>query len=176
MPAFRPRTSRLALLGAAATVAAGATVAQALTPVAPQKITAAGVGDVKLGKRYTTLRADGLVGKLRPGCELAGPQARSATLRLPLKGSVDFTQTVPRRATIITVRGNAQARGVGIGATTAQVKAKFPKAVVDHSTDAMFAITLVKVPKSGGGRIQFAVDTTTKKVTLIGIPRIPFCE
>ena len=168
--------SRLALLTTVSAVAVAATAAQAITPVSPQKITATGVGDVKLGKRYTTLRADGLVGRIRPGCELAGPQARSATLRLPLKGSVDFTQTIPRRATIITVRGGAQARGVGIGATTSQIRAKFPRAVVDHSTDAMFGITLVKVPKGGGGRLQFAVDTRTKKVTLIGIPRIPFCE
>jgi hypothetical protein len=34
----------------------------------------------------------------------------------------------------------------------------------------------VKIPKSGGGRLQFGVDTKTKKVTLIGIPSIPFCE
>ena len=40
----------------------------------------------------------------------------------------------------------------------------------------MFAITLVKVPTGSGGRLQFAVDTTTRKVTLIGIPNIPFCE
>jgi len=32
------------------------------------------------------------------------------------------------------------------------------------------------VPRSGGGRIEFAVDVTTKKVTLMGVPRIPLCE
>jgi hypothetical protein len=175
MTASRRRILRC-LLAATAAGALGTTVAQALTPVAPQKITAAGVGDVKLGMRYTQLRDEQLVGALRPGCELAGPQARSARLRLPLKGSVDFTQTTPRRATTITVTGGALARGVGIGNTTKAIKRAYPKAVVDHSTDSMFGITLVKVPKGSGGRLQFAVDTKTRKVTSIGIPNIAFCE
>jgi hypothetical protein len=141
------------------------------------KLTPSGVGAVKLRKTFAQLRAAHLIGPLGPGCEFAGQSARSASLRAPLKGSVDFTQmTTGRRVAAITVRGGAKARGVGIGASTAKVKQAFPKAVVDHSTDATFAITLVKVPKSGGGRLQFAVDTTTHKVTLIGIPNILFCE
>jgi hypothetical protein len=154
----------------------GSGAAFALTASAPQKITPSGVGAVKLGKTYAQLRAAHLIGPIGPGCEFAGPNARSASLRAPLKGSVDFTQTTARRVATITVSGGAKARGVGVGASTAKVKQAFPKAVVDHSTDATFGITLVKVPKSGGGRLQFAVNTTTKKVTLIGIPNIPFCE
>jgi hypothetical protein len=34
----------------------------------------------------------------------------------------------------------------------------------------------VRIPPNGGGRIQFAVSTTTKRTTLIGVPRIAFCE
>jgi hypothetical protein len=151
--------------GAAAVVAApGAT------------ITPAGAGGVKLGATYTSARAAGLLGKLTAGCELAGPNTRSAALRLPLKGAVDLTRTTPRRISAIVVRGGATARGVGIGAKAAAIRAAFPKAVFDHSTDAMFGLTLVRVPRSGGGRLQFALDTTTKKVTLIGIPAISFCE
>jgi hypothetical protein len=150
--------------------------AAAIALAAPAKITPAGVGGVKLGTPYPSVRAAGLVGKLGPGCELAGPNTRSAPLRAPLKGSVDLTRTTPRRITTVVVRGGAAARGVGIGARSAAITAAFPKAVFDHSTDATFGLTLVRVPKSGGGRLQFAVDTTTKKVTLIGIPAIPFCE
>jgi hypothetical protein len=40
----------------------------------------------------------------------------------------------------------------------------------------MFGITLVRVPKNGGGKLEFALKTTTHKVVLIGIPFIPFCE
>jgi hypothetical protein len=47
---------------------------------------------------------------------------------------------------------------------------------VDRETEEVFGITLVKIPKNGGGRLQFAVDVDTKKVDLIGIPFIAFCE
>jgi hypothetical protein len=142
---------------------------------AAKRITAEGVGKVKLGKTFQQLRAAGLVGRLRPGCELA-ENTRSARLKAPLRGAVNFTQSSPRKVTDITVRGGAKARGVGIGATIAQIKAAFPKARVDHSTEDVFGITLVKIPKDGGGRIKFAVDVATHKVTLIGVPIIAFCE
>lgn len=136
-----------------------------------------GAGDVQVGEKFTSLRAAGLVGKLRPGCELGGPDTRSAKLKAPLKGFVDLTtRRKPRRVRSISLRGGATARGVGIGATIPQIKAAFPGAKVDHSTDDTFRLTLVKVPKAAGGRFSFAVDTTTKKTTVIGIPFIPFCE
>ncbi len=174
----RSITASAVALALAGTVAVlGSAGASALTGrAATAQITAAGVGAVKLGRTYTSLRAAGLVAKIGPGCELAGPQARSARLRAPLKGSVDFTQTTPRKVATIAVTGGAKARGVGTGATVAKLKLAFPRVVADHTTDATFAITLYKVPKSGGGRLQFAVDTKTKKVTLIGIPAIAFCE
>ena len=34
----------------------------------------------------------------------------------------------------------------------------------------------MKIPKDGGGRIQFAVDVDTDKTTLIAVPRLAFCE
>ena len=37
-------------------------------------------------------------------------------------------------------------------------------------------MTLYKVPKSGGGRMWFAVDDGTHKVTLIGVPNLSFCD
>jgi hypothetical protein len=40
----------------------------------------------------------------------------------------------------------------------------------------MFGVTLVRVPKNGGGKLQFAVDTKTHGVVLIGIPLIEFCD
>ena len=147
------------------------------TAAAPTKhITPSGVGKVKLGKTYRQLQHRHLIGRIRHGCELGGPNTRTARLRAPLKGSVNFTLTKPRKVTDITIRGGAKARGVGIGATIQQIKAAFPKAKVDHSTDHTFLLTLVRIPKSGGGRLMFAVDTKTHKATLIGIPIIAFCE
>src|SRR5947199_23735 len=53
---------------------------------AAAKITPAGVDGVKLGETYAQLRAGHLVGRIGKGCELAGPNARSASLRAPLQG------------------------------------------------------------------------------------------
>ena len=175
-----PRASRTLAAAAIATRAGAAAALAAAQPssnagAATPRITGDGVGGVKIGKRFTRLREQGLVGPLRPGCELA-PNTRSAKLKPPLNGTVNFTLTRPRRVDNVTVTGGAKARGVGIGATIAQIKAAFPKAKVDHSTEDVFQITLVRIPKDGGGRIKFAVDVNTRKTTSIGVPIIAFCE
>lgn len=148
---------------------------RARSTATPAKITPKGVDGVTIGRRFRALRRDGLVGRLRPGCELA-PNTRTARLRAPLKGDVDFTQSTPRKVVDITIRGGAEARGVGVGDRARKIRRAYPKAKFDHSTEDVFGITLVKVPKSGGGRLQFAVDEQTRRVTLIGVPFIAFCE
>jgi hypothetical protein len=147
----------------------------AATAAAPKKITPAGVGQVKLGKTFKQLRQKGLVGKLKKGCELA-PNTRTAKLRSPLKGSVNFTQSNPRKATDVTITGGAEARGVGIGDTLADIKAKFPKRKVDHSQEGVFGLTFVHIPNKNKVKEQFAIDVNTKKITLIGVPFIALCE
>ena len=172
-----PRLLMLFSVVTAAAAVLATAVASALTTRAiPQRITASGVGVVKLGTSYTSLRAAGRVGKIGPGCELAGPQTRSSVLRPPLQGSVDYTNKAPRRVRVIAIRGGATARGVGIGATAAKIKRVFPKATIDRTTENTFGITLYKVPKGAGGRLQFAVATTTKKVVIIGIPFVAICD
>jgi hypothetical protein len=141
-------------------------------------ITPTRVDGVHVGDTHADLRARGKVGPIGPGCELGGPNTRSARLRAPLKGSVNYTLNSPRRVTDITITGGAKARGVGIGATIAAIKAKFPRAKVDHSTDQVFQLTLVTTPRRpvSGGRIMFGVSTQTHKTTIIGVPGIGFCE
>lgn len=139
-------------------------------------ITADGVGDVEVGARASELREAGLIGKLRPGCELGGPDTRTARLKPPLEGQVNFTLTKPRRADNILVTGGATASGVGIGSRKRAIKNAFPNVKIDHDTEEVFGVTLAKVPKSDGGKFQFAIDVATKKVTRIGVPFIAFCE
>ena len=140
-------------------------------------ITPVRVDGVHLGDTHADLRARGKVGPIRPGCELA-PNTRSAKLKAPLKGSVNYTLSSPRRVDSITITGGARARGVGIGSKIPAILAKFPNAKVDHSTDQVFQLTLVKTPKrpQSGGRIMFGVSTQTKRTTIIGVPFIAFCE
>ena len=114
------------------------------------------------------------MGPLTAGCELAGPPGALARLRAPLAGSVELSDGAPRTVTAITIRAGAEARGIGVGAEAAAIRRAFPRATFDHRTDATFGITLVRIPRGGGGRLQLALDTRTGKVTQIGIPAIPF--
>lgn len=162
----------LALAILVALAAAGVALAAAAV------ITPTRVDGVHLGDTHSDLRARGKVGPIRPGCELGGPNTRSAKLKAPLRGGVNYTLSSPRKVDSITITGGAKARGVGIGATIPQIKAKFPRAKVDHSTDQVFLLTLVRTPKrpQGRGRITFGVSTQTHKTTIIGVPFIAFCE
>lgn len=180
-----PARTLIRPLGAAATLAVAGAVAAAAAAApgdtghaaaAAQKITPTRVGGVHIGDRYGALRTRGLVRRIGPGCELGGPNTRSARLRSPLKGVVNFTQTLPRKVTDITVTGGAKARGVGVGAKPRAIRRAFPKAKFDHSTDGTFGLTLAKVPRGGGGRIVFGVSTQTHRVTLIGVPFIAICD
>ena len=174
---------RLALLLVPAALVAVAAVAIASPPAAHDSgavavITPTRVDGIHIGDTHQDLRNRGKVGPISPGCELGGPNTRSARLRAPLKGSVTYTLSSPRRVTDIAVTKGARARGVGIGATIPAIKAKFPNAIIDHSTDQVFQLTLVTTPKrpKSGGRIMFGVSTKTHKTTIIGVPGIGFCE
>jgi len=168
------RRTLIAVIVAALTITAPAS-AMPMARIAAKKITRNGVGQVKLGMTFQELREKRLVGKLRPGCELA-ENTRSARLRSPLRGIVNFTQSTPRKVTDVSVRRGAKARGVGIGDRIRDIRDAFPRARVDHSTEDVFGITLVRIPRNGGGRIQFSVPLDTRRIDLIAVPFIAFCE
>ena len=168
------RRTPFAVLVATLVVAAPAS-AMPVANIAAKKITPDGVGQVKLGMTFAELREKRLVGKLRPGCELA-PNTRTARLRSPLRGSVNFTQSTPRKVTDIAVTRGARARGVKVGDRIRDIRDAFPRARVDRSTEDVFGITLVRIPRNGGGRIQFSVPVDTGEIDLIAVPFIAFCE
>ena len=166
-----------AALVAVGAVAVGSAAAPPAHDAAAAKITPTRVDGVHLGDTHADLRARGKVGPIRPGCELGGPNTRSARLKLPLKGGVNYTLSSPRRVDSITITGGARARGVGIGAKIPAIKAKFPNATVDRSTEQVFQLTLVKTPKRpSGAQITFGVSTQTKRTTVIGVPFVAFCD
>ncbi len=165
-------TRRVASLALASAVLLAAPAVAA----APKKVNRFGVGKVKLGATHKGLKAKGLVGKQVPGCELGGPGAKAARLKAGVKGAVQLSKSKPRRVRSIVITKGGAAKGVGIGARKADIKAKFPHAKFDTSTEDVFALTLVTVPKRDGGRFQFGIDTDTKKVSVMGVPFIAFCE
>src|SRR5262245_3883997 len=170
----------LALTAAVVTTGALAVGAAADTPptarIAAKKVTAKRVGQVRLGMTYTEAREKRLVGRLRPGCEFGGPETRSARLLSPLRGFVDFTLTTPRRISNIYVTRGARARGVKVGDRIRDIKDAYPGAKVNRSTENVFGVWLVRVPRSAGGRITFSVRVATKRINGIGVRFIPFCD
>jgi hypothetical protein len=168
------RIRLLVTIAALATLvgAAGAALAAGGTA----KITPMGVDGVRVGARHSTLEARGLLGRRRAGCPLSGPGARDARLRAPLRGVAHLTRGKARRVRSIMVTGGATARGVGIGDRISDIRAAFPAAQVDHRTDDVFQVTIVRIPRDGGGRLMFAVAVDTKRITAIGVPSLEFCE
>jgi hypothetical protein len=159
---------------ARATLAATLSLAVPAVAAAPVHVTPDRVGRVHLGDTFKQLREDGLVGPKVKGCELDGHP--SAALRGKLRGAVDLSRRRPHRVTSIVVNRGATARGVRIGDRRRRVERAYPKAVFDTSVKGTFGITLVRIPESGGGRLQMAISAKTHRVTLFGVPGIPFCE
>ena len=144
-----------------------------------QKITRHGVGEVELGATHKSLHRRDLVGKLRHGCNLGGPNTRAAKLKAPLEGFVDYTQRNPRRVTDITITEGGAAKGVGIGDSLRDIKHTFPHARVNHGTDRTFGLTFVSVPREHGNTPRFTFGVSTGRhhhVKVIGIPFISVCE
>ena len=168
---------RKRLAAAAATVVTAGSVAGVALAATP-KITGNGVGPVKVGMLFDDARDAGLVGKARPNCPESNPAGRGAKLASPLKGTVDLTDGTPRRiAKIHITGGTAAARGVVVGDTLADAKAAYPKGKVDKSLAGTFDLWFFRVPKSGGGKLVFEVETTgAHDVIQIDVRSAAFCE
>ncbi len=143
----------------------------------PARVTADGVGDVRLGSTFRALRGQGLVGRLQLGCELSRPRPRIAMLRAPLRGSVTFTARRPHRASAIAV--TAARPPTGSGSATALGRSA-ARSRASGSTTRQTRRSGSRWPASpaarGRDRLQFAVDVETRRVNSMGVPAIPFCE
>jgi hypothetical protein len=181
MSPHRPLATAAAVLAVAATgsvvaVAAPSRPAATGHAAATATISGKGVGPVKIGATFASLRAAKLVGPLERGCELAGDNAKAAELKSPLRGTVGLTTGSPRRVQTIFVTGGAKARGVGVGSTLKAVRKAFPNAKVGHRLEDVFGLTTVNVGRPAGGRFQFGIDVDKRRVTVIGVPFIALCD
>ena len=160
-----------------------AAVAVALLPVtaataAAPEIGYHGVGKVKVGAPYKKLHRAGLVGRIRPGCELE-TNSRVARLKAPLVGTVNLRRGKRHRVRSIQITGgSANYQGAGIGATQAEIQEAWQEVIVRHDTDETFGYTRVIVPldEAGTPAVTYAVDVDTKQTIQIGLPRIEACE
>ncbi len=166
---------RLAACAASAGIVLSATGAPAHTGTAAQarKVSHQGVGEVKIGMRYSVAQSMGLVGPLEDGCEL--DNFDSAELRAPLEGFVDVTRGTPPRIRHISVRGGATARGVGVGSPLSAVLAAFSGAKV--KTVPEFDLTYVRVSRSAGGKFDFLLRKGARqRVRSIEVRRFFICD
>ncbi|MEA2169374.1 MAG: hypothetical protein QOF76_2674 [Solirubrobacteraceae bacterium] len=162
---------RLAPVAAVLALGLGAS-APAYAPK-PKTITGTGIGKIQLGATYKSLHKKGLVGKKVPGCELASPPQKGASLKPPLRGSVIVESG---KVTNITVFDGAEVNGVGPGSGLDDVKAAFPNAKVDSSQLGTFDAYFVRVKKADGGPFTFIVDGETEETVSVGIPYAALCD
>ena len=159
------------------------TLASGLVPAvagaAPLVLTEHGVPGLTIGRTLAAVRADGLVGKLSPGCELASPRPSFAPLRAPLVGSVEFDGSGPK-AKLITLnitKGAMTDRGIRIGASAAAVRRAYPKARVEHSAAPNpLEYDAIVVTRGGEDRIWFLLNKRGGHVQSMSLPGANFCE
>lgn len=143
---------------------------------AKQPVNADGVGDVTLGATHASLKREGLVGRQRKGCEFAGPRARTARLRGRLEGLVELTNRDPRKVKSILVTKGAAINGVDPGDTRKSVLRAFPDAKVERGAEKRFGLTVVQVGRADGGPLQIGIGTKSRRVELLAVPYILFCD
>lgn len=159
----------------AATAAPDGSQPTAAAAATPWLVSAKGIGPVTLGRSYAGLKADGLVGKLRPGCPL-GPKRFGAKLRPPAKGLVTFN--AHRHVVDVSVTAAAQtAKHATIGDTATHVLALYPSAryIKAKPTDPI-PFGVIQVNKKGKPQFSFLIDATTKRVVQLDAPTAQFCE
>jgi len=168
------RRRRVALAGALLVAAAPASAA------APgQILTERGVRGLTLGRTLAAVRGDGLVGRLRPGCELASPRQWFGPLRPPLTGFATFSgRAAASRLQALDIRAGAvTACGIGIGSTARQVLRAHPAARERNSRPGdPLQFTAIVIARGGKDRMWFDLTRRGGTVRTISVPGPQFCE
>jgi len=157
-------------------ICASLTLSSAGTAFASPLITPHGVGGLRLGETSKALRARGLIGRLRKGCEL-DPGQRVAPLSAPLRGWAIF-QTGQEGLRAFTVEGGAEtARHVGIGSSAGKARRAYPDALYEAPGAAKpFAEGFLWVPNLSKPKLTLIIEPGTRQVKAIAVPSPNFCE
>lgn len=144
-----------------------------------QVVTERGVGGLTIGRPLAAIQADGLIGPLSPGCELASPRPYGAKLRAPLKGFASFSgRGASSKLQSLSLTGGAStSRGITIGATSAAVRLAYPTARVENSRPGdPIEIYAIVLSRGSRDRIWFRLSRRGGRVTFIDIPGPEICE
>jgi hypothetical protein len=143
---------------------------------ATETATPAGVGPLRLGMTATALRRQGLIGPLRPGCEL-DPGQRAADLSPPLSGLAVFQDPNTRLAAIDATAGVVTASGIKVGSSAAAMLAAYPNAEYQRpEPDAPLPSGSLTITRGGEVLMTISVDSTTNLVSGINVPWPAVCE
>lgn len=149
-----------------------------VTAPPPIQLDPQGLGPLRLGMSQSDALATGLIGNLRPGCEIAGNGQEYGDLLSPLEGLVVFWD------------GGLVLVSLGFGASTAQgatpgtplnvVSDAFTLAGfsvrIDTSYEQMFEIWLGTVENNGEQVFSLVIDPESELVNSIDVPDTLFCE
>jgi hypothetical protein len=168
------RLSATILVAAAGFAVAGSAAATSQIP-SGAAASRSGVGELRLGRKLSTLQAEGLIGHPRPGCVLA-PGERVAPLRPPLEG---FAHFYPReRLSALDLTGGAvTTTGVRIGSSAARAQKAYPGAIYDPPPENI--PTLPGYMWIGGrfhSRMTLVIGNASRQVLEIAIPYPSICE
>lgn len=151
--------------------ASGLTLAPRLTIVK-----AGQVGDIQIGDTVRSLHDRKLIRGLKPGCEL-DPGQRVAALRPPLEGFAIFFGGGNRLSSIAIEGGAETASRIRVGSTVREAREAHPKAEYDPpGSMEPFAEGFLWVNRASNPRMTFLIDPNSKRVSLIGVPSVNFCE
>jgi hypothetical protein len=149
-----------------------------VTEPPPIQLDPQGLGPLRLGMSQGDALATGLIGNLRPGCEIAGNGQEYGDLLPPLEGLVVFWD-----GGLVLVSlgfGASTAQGATPGTPLAVVSDAFARAGfsvrIDTSYEKMFEIWLGTVENNGEQVFTLVIDPESELVNSIDVPDTLFCE
>jgi hypothetical protein len=135
-----------------------------------------GAGEIRLGDTIRSLHERGLIGRLKPGCEL-DPGQRIARLRGPIEGTATFFHRGSRLSALAITAGAETSRGIGIGSTAAAARRAYPRAQYDPpGEDRPFPEGFLWVNRISNPKLTLVIDPSTRRVLEIAIHSPQFCE
>lgn len=125
------------------------------------------------------MRAEGLIGTVRKGCDIMSPPNYWARLRPPVRGTATFRGNTPRSPlrSLWLEGGVVTDRGVKVGSPAAAVRRVYPRAqVVNTRPGDPLQFSAITIVRKGKWRMWFLLDQPGGRVEAISVPGPEFCE
>lgn len=136
-------------------------------PTAPT-LSVVGLGRLKIGIRLEDAQKSRLVGKDRPGCELAGPGERIAPLIGSAQGFAYFFDGILQAISITS--GATTPEGISVGATVADVQRTYGQRFrVAVDVDSVFEAIFVRVERQNRPIYGMTANLETNRIESLSV-------